>query len=234
MQADTRFGLLICLLRFALTIMFFLSCVHLHTAQDGGPEEEGCVDWSQWNGELTQSSAACNRKVQPLLRRNRELRGLVLDDPPDNSGLPEFSYARGRRGYTKPPAGHLLLPRPTVPTSTPAAAAAAKVVHTATANGGGASASATANATATATVAGISGGKVSSETPVRTPSPPIERPHSTPPTPSSVHDRAYFVEVCLSTLMSCVVPFTNVQRRGCLVAAPAPQIGVLLVHQLQC
>eukprot|EP00117_Sycon_ciliatum_P011715 scpid39818/ scgid4987/ Polycomb protein Su(z)12; Suppressor 12 of zeste protein len=172
---------------------------HRHSpigAQDGGPEEEGCVDWSQWNGELTQSSAACNRKVQPLLRRNRELRGLVLDDPPDNSGLPEFSYARGRRGYTKPPAGHLLLPRPTVPTSTPAAAA--KVVHTATANGGGASASATANATATATVAGISGGKVSSETPVRTPSPPIERPHSTPPTPSSVHDRAYFVEVLLA------------------------------------
>ena len=82
--------------------MFLLLCLSVFIVGSDSCDDDGRVDWSQWNGELTQSSAACNRKVQPLLRKNRELRGLVLDDPPDNTGLPEFSYARGRRGYTKP------------------------------------------------------------------------------------------------------------------------------------
>lgn len=64
-------------------------------------DEHGKPDLSTWKGMLTQTKAAQSKTAQTLLKKSRELRNLVMDDPPTKSGL-IYSYARGKRGYMAP------------------------------------------------------------------------------------------------------------------------------------
>ena len=62
-------------------------------------DENGQPDLSTWKGMLTQTKAAQSKTARSLLKKSRELRNLVMDDPPTKSGCLVYSYARGKRGY---------------------------------------------------------------------------------------------------------------------------------------